>query len=177
MRSAGESSCVPTPERPVLLWFVGGSLLAVWLVFRDPAIDHRLIVAGALLPDIVDVWTGGAWVGHTLLGSVALLTVVMLATRGRRVLRRQLLALPIGSFLHLVLDGAWTATEVFWWPLLGVDLGDAALPSAERGLLNIPLEVVGLVVVVWAWRRFRLAEPERRAHFLRTGRFGRDLVA
>ncbi|HUF32690.1 MAG TPA: hypothetical protein VMN58_05730 [Acidimicrobiales bacterium] len=161
----------------MLLWFVGGSLLAVWLVFRDPAIDHRLIVAGALLPDVIDAPTGGAWVGHTVLASVVLLSVVMLATRGRRLLRRQLLALPIGTFLHLVLDGAWMATEVFWWPLLGVDLADTAIPSVERGLLNIPLELVGLAVVVWAWRRFRLAEPERRAHFLRTGRFGRDLVS
>jgi hypothetical protein len=160
----------------VLLWFVGGSFLAVWLVFRDPAIDHRLVIAGALLPDVVDAPTGGASVGHTVLGSVVLLTVVMLATQGRRLLRRRLLALPIGTFLHLVLDGAWTDTELFWWPAFGLDLGDVALPSIERGLANIPLEVAGLAMVVWAWRRFQLGDPERRSYFLRTGRLGRDLV-
>lgn len=160
----------------MLLWFVGGSFLAVWLVFRDPAIDHRLVVAGALLPDIVDVLTGGPWVGHTVLASVVLLLGIMLLTRGRRLLRRQLLALPIGTFLHLVLDGAWTDTETFWWPAFGVHLDGGRLPSLERGPLTMVLELAGLAVLVWAWRRFRLHEPDRRRHLLRTGRLGRDLV-
>ena len=33
----------------MLLWFAGGSFLAVWLVFRDPAIDHRLVMAAAVV--------------------------------------------------------------------------------------------------------------------------------
>lgn len=161
----------------MLLWFAGASFLAVWIVFKDPAIDHRLVMAGALLPDMVDAPTGGPWVGHTLLTSVALLTAVMLGTRGRRQLRRQLLALPIGMFLHLVFDGVWDRAEVFWWPLLGSGFGDAALPSIERGWWNVPLELAGLAVLVWAWRRFRLGEPERRSRFVHTGRLSRDLVA
>ena len=160
----------------MLLWFAGGSFLAVWLVFRDPAIDHRLVMAGALLPDVVDLPTGGRWFGHTVLASVALLLATMLLTRGRRLLRRQLLAVPIGTFLHLVLDGAWTDSETFWWPAFGTDLGDGRLPSLERPGLDIVLELVGLAVLVWAYRRFRLDEPDRRRHFLRTGRLGRDLV-
>lgn len=161
----------------MLLWFAGGSFLAVWLVFRDPAIDHRLVIAGAVLPDVVDgVVRGGPWLGHTVLASVVLLCGIMLATSGRRLVRRQLLAVPIGTFLHLVLDGAWTDTETFWWPAFGLDLGGGRLPSVERGVLNVVLEVVGLVILVWAYQRFRLAEPERREHFLRTGRLGRDLV-
>ena len=160
----------------MLLWFAGGSFLAVWLVFRDPAIDHRLVVAGALLPDVVDVLSGGPWLGHTVLASVVLLLGIMLATRGRRLLRRRLLALPIGTFLHLVLDGAWTDTETFWWPAFGFDLGEGRLPSVERGLSNVVLELAGLAILVWAWRRFRLDEPDRRRHLLRSGRLGRDLV-
>lgn len=160
----------------MLLWFAGGSFLAVWLVFRDPAIDHRLVMAGAVLPDVLDAVTGGPWVGHTVVGSVVLLLGIMLATRGRRLLRRQLLALPIGTFLHLVLDGAWADTETFWWPAFGPDLGEGRLPSLERGGLAILLELVGLAILVWAHRRFRLGEPERRRHFLRSGRLGRDLV-
>lgn len=160
----------------MLLWFAGGSFLAVWLVFRDPAIDHRLVMAGALLPDVVDAVAGGRWLGHTVAASVVLLCGTMLATRGRRLLRRQLLAVPIGTFLHLVLDGAWTDTETFWWPAFGTELGGRPLPSLERGPSNVVLEVVGLGILVWAHRRFRLGEPERRRHFLRTGRLGRDLV-
>lgn len=164
----------------MILWFAGMAVLAVWLVFRDPAIDLRLVVAGALLPDVVDgvLWGTGAsgpWLAHTLVASAVLFVVVVLATRGRRHLRRQLLALPIGTFLHLVLDGAWADTRVFWWPVLG-DVGHQALPSVERGLANIALEVAGLVALAWAWRRFRLDQPARRQVFLHTGRIGRDLV-
>lgn len=161
----------------MLLWFAGMAFVCVWAVFKDPAIDHRLIVAGALLPDVLDVWSGGRWIAHTLLFSVVLLTVVMLGTRGRRLLRRRLIALPIGTFLHLVLDGMWTDEEAFWWPGFGSSFGDRPLPSFDRGWAALLLELVGLVALVWVWRRFRLAEPERRRYFLRTGRLGRDLVA
>lgn len=162
----------------MILWFAGTAFLAVWLVFRDPAFDYRLLVVGALLPEAVDGSTGGAWVLHSVLGSVVLLAVVMALTHGNRLRRRQWIALPIGTFLHLVFDAAWTDDEVFWWPAFGTSFGDAPLPSVERGLaVDVVLEVIGLVILVWAWRRFRLGEPGRRRMFLRTGRLGRDLVA
>ena len=161
----------------MLLWFAGFSLVAVWSVFRDPAIDHRLVIVGALLPDVVDAPLGGPRVLHSLLGCSIALAVVMLATRGRRQLRRQLLAVPIGMFLHLVLDGMWTRTEAFWWPAFGLGFGEGGLPSVERGAFNVVLELAGAAALVWAWSRFRLREPARREVFLRTGRVGRDLVA
>ena len=160
----------------MLLWFVGMAVVAVWIVFKDPAIDLRLVIAGALLPDAVDVWTGHRWVAHTVLASVVLLTVVMVATRGRRRLRRQLLALPIGTFLHLALDGMWTDRDVFWWPAFGSDFGSRDIPSIARGLADVPLEIIGAIALVWAWRRFHLGDSERRRYFLTTGRIGRDLV-
>jgi hypothetical protein len=165
----------------LILWFAGMAVAAVWMIFRDPAIDLRLIVAGALLPDVVDgllavVGVVGPWPAHTLLANVGFLMVVMLATRGRRHRRRRLLALPIGGLLHLALDGAWVDTAGFWWPVLGTDVGAQALPSLERGMANVVLELAGLGALVWAWRRFRLGEPARRAAFLHTGSVGRDLV-
>lgn len=159
----------------MLLWFAGMAFVCVWVVFKDPAIDHRLVIAGALLPDVIDVWSGGRWLAHTVLFSIGLLTVVMLGTRGRRLLRRRLLALPIGTFLHLVLDGMWTDREVFWWPAFGSSFGEE-LPSIARGWANVPLELAGLVALVWVWRRFHLADPERRRYFASSGRLGRDLV-
>ncbi|MGH9178691.1 MAG: hypothetical protein ACRD0N_09085 [Acidimicrobiales bacterium] len=162
----------------MLLWFAGFSLLAVWQVFRDPAIDYRLVVAGALVPDAVDAVLGGPRWLHSLLGSVVLLVAVMLGTRGRRGLRRRLLALPIGTFLHLALDGMWARTSVFWWPGFGLSFGDdGGLPSLDRPTAVLVVqEVAGLVALVWWWRRFRLFEPERRRTLARTGRLGRDLV-
>ena len=160
----------------MLLWFAGASFLAVWLVFRDPAIDHRLVMLGAIAPDLLDGLTGGPWVLHSVAGSVALLVAVMAATVHRRLLRRQLIALPIGTFLHLVFDGAWTDTDSFWWPFTG-GFGDGSLPSVERGAFSIVLEVVGVAILVWAYRRFRLDEAPRRRVFVRSGRLSRDLVA
>lgn len=161
----------------MLLWFAGTSFLAVWLVFRDPALDHRLVMVGAVLPDVIDLATGGPWLAHTVAGSVVLLGVVMAATSRRRLQRRRALALPIGTFLHLVFDGAWADRDVFWWPASGLSFGSRHLPSVERGAVNLVLEVIGLAILVWAWQRFELADPGRRRMFLRSGRLGRDLVA
>ncbi|MGI8793674.1 MAG: hypothetical protein ACR2H3_10935 [Acidimicrobiales bacterium] len=160
----------------MILWFAGAAFVAVWAVFRDTAIDYRLIMAGALLPDLIDVGFGGARVAHTLAASATLLAAVMVATRGRRALRRRLLALPIGTFLHLVFDAMWTRTATFWWPAFGVAFENDRLPSLDRlGPVVVAQEFLGLVALVWVWQRFRLREPERRALFVRTGRLGRDL--
>ncbi|MGH9165097.1 MAG: hypothetical protein ACRDZW_06235 [Acidimicrobiales bacterium] len=162
----------------MLLWFAGLSVIVVWQVFRDTAIDYRLVMAGALAADVVDAAFGGVGPLHTLVGSAILLTAVMLATRGRRGLRRWLLALPIGTFLHLALDAMWTRTTVFWWPLFGRSFGDdgVGLPSLARSPALVAVqELAGAVALVWFFRRFDLADPQRRRHFLQTGRLDREL--
>ncbi len=159
----------------MLCWFAGLSLLAAWQVFRSPALDHRMVVLGSVLP-LIEMPFGGPRLLHTLLGAVAVLAVVMLATRSRRLLRRQLLGIPIGMFLHLVLDGVWADTRVFWWPAFGTSFGSRPLPELDRGLLGLLMEVAGALTLVWAWRRFGLADSARRAAFLRTGRIDRDVV-
>src|SRR5688500_13454764 len=133
----------------MLLWFVGMSVLLVREIFHDPRIDYRLVAVGALLPDVVDGVLGGARVLHSLTFSVALLACVMLFVR-RRPLRRRLLAVPIGTFLHLVLDGMWARTEVFWWPFTGWSFADVGLPSFDRSIAVVVLmEVAGLVALWW----------------------------
>ena len=83
---------------------------------------------GALLPDVVDAVFGGAALLHSVVGSIVLLAVVMLATIGHRSWRRHLIALPIGTFLHLVFDGAFTSAQAFWWPLTGGSVAERPLP-------------------------------------------------
>ncbi len=153
----------------MLCWYVGTALAAVWYVFRDPRFDVRLLVVGALLPEL-DALFGGARIMHTLVFSLALLTVVMVATAGRRPVRRLRLGLPIGTMLHRVFDGAWTNTHVFAWPLGGVDFQDARLPVVGRGCWNIPLELIGIALVVWFWRQAGLADEARRRDVLASGR-------
>lgn len=151
------------------LWFVATAVLSVYWVFGDARFDYRWLIVGAVLPDVLDgLGGGGAGVFHSLTGSVAMLVVVMLATIGRRPVRKRLLGIPIGMLLHLVFDGAFADTAVFWWPFTG-DLPDVALPSIARGWWNVPLEVAGALAIAWMWRRFGLADRELRRRWLRTG--------
>lgn len=157
----------------MLLWFAGVAVILVWQVFRDPAIDHRVLIAGAILPDVIDLPLGGARVAHTLLASAVLLVAVMLATRGRRHARRRWLALPIGTFIHLLADGVWTRASTFWWPFLGATLA-APLPSLDHGVIVLVVEeLAGAGALIWFCRRFRLTNPQARRVFLRTGRLPR----
>ncbi len=162
----------------MLLWFAGLAVVLVWKVLADTAIDYRLVMAGALAPDLVDALAGGLGLLHTVTSSAVLLAVVMLTTRGRRRLRRRLLALPVGTFLHLLLDGAWTDARLFWWPALGAQQPADVPHSFHRPLVVlVAQEAAGVAALVWWWRRFRLHEPERRRVFLHTGHLGRDLMA
>lgn len=161
----------------MVLWFAGLSLVLAWNVFRDPALDHRLVVLGALLPDLVEAPFGRAGPLHSLAGAVAVLAAIMAVTVGRRHLRRRLLALAIGLFFHLVLDGIWMTPQVFWWPLEGLGFGDVAVPVSDRALpITLAMEVAGLASLVWAWIRFGLNDPDRRRLFLRDGRVDRALT-
>lgn len=160
----------------MLLWFVGPSIAIVWLVFRSPMADHRMVAVGALLP-VVEAPTGAPRVLHTLLGAVVALGVVMALTRGRRLVRRRWLGIPIGLFLHLVLDASFTRAELFWWPFLGFDPGTGGLPELDRPLgVIVVLEVLGGAACWWCSRAFDLQDRSRRDIFVRTGQVDRSLL-
>lgn len=154
---------------------MGPSILIVWGVFRSPGADYRLVAVGSLIP-LIEIPFGQPRLFHSLTGAAVLLAAVMIGARGHRLVQRALLALPIGVLLHLVLDGAWTDTQAFWWPFLGTAWSTAELPELGRGPLNLLLELGGALACLYAYRRFRLDEPDRRALFLQTGRVGRDIV-
>lgn len=159
----------------MLLWFLGGSFVATWAVFRSAALDYRLVMLGAVLP-LAELPLGGPRVLHTLVGSVATLLVVMAATQRRRLIRRRWLCLPIGMFLHLVLDGAWTRTEVFWWPAGGWSLPRQRSLIISRGIWSVLLELIGIVLAVWLFDRFGLEDRDRRHRFLTTGQLDRQFM-
>jgi membrane-bound metal-dependent hydrolase YbcI (DUF457 family) len=159
----------------VVLWFVGPSILIVWAVFTSPSADYRFVALGSLVP-LAELPFGEPRVLHSLTGAAVALIVVMVGARGRRLVQRQLLGIPIGMLLHLGLDGAFADAHAFWWPFLGTTWSTSELPELGRGGLSLLLEAVGFAACWWGWRRFRLDEPERRRDFLRTGRIGRDIV-
>lgn len=131
----------------MLFWFIGTSVASVWSVFRDPKFAYRWVIVGALIPvfSVVTV--------------VGFLVAVMLLTIGRnaskRKARKNFLALTIGLFMHLVFDGAFLSTKIFWWPLAGLSLDGYAIPLIERGFLNIPFEIVGIALILWTKKQIK----------------------
>jgi hypothetical protein len=152
----------------MFLWFIGWAVVAVWYVFADARFDYRLLVVGAVLPDLIDVWSGHARFGHSLIVTVATMVVAMLVTAGRKPIRRLLLGLPIGMLLHLVFDGIFASSRVLWWPFAG-SWGDVRMPSLQRAWLNVPFEIVGAGLLVWMWRRCQMSDPQRRRALVEHG--------
>jgi hypothetical protein len=76
-----------------------------------------------------------------------------------------------------VLDGVFTRTSLFWWPLLGDDAFDGRLPEVGRPIgVTVLMEVAGGAALVWLWKGFELGDPERRRALLRTGHLPRPPV-
>ena len=158
----------------MVLWFVGPSILIVWAVFTSPSADYRFVALGSLVP-LLELPFGEPRLLHSLVGAALGLVIVMVGARGRRLVQRQLLGIPIGMLLHLVLDGAWADAHAFWWPFFGASWSTSQLPELGRGGLSVLLELLGVAACWWGYRRFRLDEPERLREFLQTGRVRRDV--
>ena len=139
----------------MLLWFVFGAIFGVWNVFQSPGLDFRLIAAGAVLPELIDLPFRAQAYAHTLLAAVLVLVATMLATRGRgrRLVRRRALGLAIGWFSALVLSAAWTHKEVFWWPAFGAGFEGESLPETTRGGLAVVMELVDEVREIFVGHR------------------------
>ena len=163
----------------MFFWFAACGVVAVALVFGSSGIDYRVVALGSVLP-LAENLSGSPWVLHTLAGSVLLLTAVMLITagRGRRLLRRRWIGLPIGTLVFLVASGAWSRTALFWWPVGGSGgVGHGPPPELDWPLtFMITLELAGLTALVWIARRFGLSDPDRRRAFLKSGRLTRPLA-
>lgn len=159
----------------MFFWFLALSFVLVALVFDSPALDYRMVMLGSVLP-MVEHMADGPWVLHTLLAPLVVLMAVMLVTRGRRLARRRWLGLPIGLFLYLVLDGAWLRTDLFWWPVFGAGLASGDLPEFKPAATLITLELIGLAVGTWAFRRYGLNNRGRLRLFATQGRLHRTQI-
>jgi len=158
----------------VFLYFAAGSVAIVWGVFQSPAIDYRMVMAGSLLATVEIPFGVGPL--QSLLAPVVALGLVMAATVGRRLVRRQWLGVPIGMFLRLVLDGSWSNASTFWWPITSVDRLGRSAPVLDRGWWSALLELVGLALALGLWTAFGLDDLGRRSKFVRTGQLDRSFV-
>lgn len=135
------------------------------------AVDYRVVVVGALLPDLIDkplghlildMGTGRLW-GHTLLACLLAWTAWgALARRGTTLAPGALVAgaLAVGITSHLAFDLLWDAPRVLLWPLLGWGMphGDhSGFADWWDALLHSPFvqvtEVAGLLAGLWVLSR------------------------
>ncbi|MGH2690823.1 MAG: metal-dependent hydrolase, partial [Actinomycetota bacterium] len=113
----------------MLFWHLGVTAAVVYATLGRRRIDYRVVLLGALLPDLVDIPIGrflfadrfGAQqlYGHTLLLLVVTALVVMLFMRGETA--RRWFVLPMAALIHLGLDAMWNQPVTFYWPLFGTE--------------------------------------------------------
>ena len=160
----------------MVVWFAVVAPVLVAEIFRSPMVDYRTVVLGAVLP-LSEVVIGGSFALHTLAAPVLALALVMVATQGRRLRRRRLLGLPIGLFLHQLLDGTWANTELFWWPAFGWRFS-GSVPESGRSLIVVAgFEILGIMVAIWAWKRYELTDPTNRQLLMRRGHLARGVLS
>lgn len=131
-------------------------------VLQKLHLDYRIVLAGSLLPDLIDKPLGlflihdfldlnGRTIGHTLVFNLALVVVGILILKARGHLTP--LVLAISSSGHLLLDQMWQIPQTLLWPFLGwgfppgvPNLNDWMMFQLTAQWLSIP-EVIGLLVL------------------------------
>jgi len=170
----------------MLFWHLGAALWLFRWVFRDPKVDVRFLLLGAIIADLIDMpigtilfadrySTGELW-SHTLIIPTVYMVAVVASTRRGRA-RRAWMALGIGWMIHILLDGMWFDQKVFLWPFFGWEMpsGQALYwPLAWERALSDPwrwvLETVGLSYLLWLAAHLGLFRADRRRSVLVTGR-------
>lgn len=170
----------------MLLWHLGAPLWLFRWIFRDPKVDVRFLLFGAILPDLIDLpvgtlmladrySTGELWFHSLTVPSIYMIVVLLSTRRGRR--RRAWMALGVGWLFHLLIDGMWVHDEVFLWPFFGWEIpaGDAPYWSlAWERALSDPwrwlTEAVGVGYLIWLWVVLGLSDRARRRTTIETGR-------
>lgn len=170
----------------MILWHLGATVLMVRYVFRDPAMDLRWVMVGSLLPDLIDKPIGSIafhstfgthrLFAHSVLFPIVGLAVVLIVTRRGTSLRRGLIGVVIGVFVHLLLDAAWASPEAFWWPLFGWEfppVHESNFVKLLGRMVTEPLvwvgEAAGLGYLVYLWRRHLRGEGELRRFLMVDG--------
>ena len=116
----------------LLLAHAGYTVSGGWAAQRlrlKSAVDFRLLVFMALLPDIIDrvlyVFVipdaqSGRLIAHTLVFQLALFAVLVM-------IRRDLWIYGLAAVMHLAFDAQTLSPEQAFWPLLGWDLANVQI--------------------------------------------------
>ena len=137
-------------------------------------IDYRLVMFGALLPDLIDKPLG--WVlfrdhfdanGH-LYGHTGLFALMLLLPGIYLVARRndpRLLSIAVAVISHFVVDPVNHSPGTLFWPLLGTDFPEVTFLGDT--LTRLSEAAGGLIMAFAAYSLYRRGQLRR---FLREGR-------
>lgn len=162
-----------------------GSALSSRIGVALKSIDYRLVIAGALLPDIIDkpigtaFFSNGRIFGHSLLFAIILLGIGVLLYRGKG--RTGMLVLSLGSTGHLILDQMWQNSHTLFWPLFGWSFPALAPGAWFFSLANwisalttnyyaLAGEIIGGLVMLWLL--ISLIAKHNLGKFVRRGAIG-----
>ncbi len=169
----------------MIFWHLGVTAAVIFLTLGRRWIDYRMVMFGALLPDLIDKPIGriffadqfenGRIFAHTLLFPTVLLLGIQLFLRGRTASRWFIV--PIAAVIHQVLDGMWNEPVTFFWPLFTTAFPPDPVDEYWLRALLRPIEepvvllqeLVGLGLLLYIASAYRLWERSRRVQFLRTG--------
>ena len=136
-----------------------------WLITLGKSIDIRLLLIGALIPDIIDKPLGHLFFRESLsngrIFSHTLLFLIIITLAGLYLYRRWtklwLLVLTFGTLIHLILDQMWQNPQTLLWPFLGSTfpkeditnwLPDILNASTTDPVIYIP-ELLGAIIIIW----------------------------
>jgi inner membrane protein len=136
-----------------------------WWGALSKYLDIRLLLVGALLPDIIDKPVGQYLFKSTFnngrIFSHTLLFMVVITTAGWIVYKKQkntwMLALAAGTLMHLVLDSMWRIPKTLFWPSMGWSFPKVNLEGYVSGIVHamyslpadyIP-EIIGAGILLW----------------------------
>ncbi len=169
----------------MLFWHAGATIAIARYSFRDDRMDLRMLLIGALLPDLIDTPVGLIFYGNLgavrlathglILAAVVMVAVVLSTRRGRP--RKMWMPVAIGLLFHVLLDAMWFDPETLWWPLLGWEFTPAGADTVAGYLESVLtdwkvwlLELLGLLYLAYLWVAAGLSDRTKRETLIRTGR-------
>lgn len=170
----------------MLFWHLGVTAAIVFVTLGRKRIDYRIVLLGAILPDLIDKPLGRIFFedqfgtsrlfGHTLAFVLALFLLTQLILRGETL--RRWFILSIACLLHLGLDAMWNDPVTLFWPLFGTKFPPHPVDSYWLEVLLRPFEhpveglkeVAGLVCLLYLGIGHGIVRGPGLKAFLRTGR-------
>ena len=149
-------------------------------------IDFRIVAISAMFPDIVDKIIGMLILGEEVSNgrifthSVITMTILTIAILNLSRIKFSRLMIPalyiFPAFLHLVLDFLWEEPGTLLWPFLGTGFPKIGVEFGDyfELLLSNPVawmgEIIGTIIIVILFIRFRVYLRENLVLFLKKGR-------